>query len=86
LVNGRIPSAVIEKSGFLGYLWVDVQNSILVVQNCTKKVQNTVKVWYYYSKVAVLVIRTFAETPLLIAFICRNYSVHLLHNINDYEN
>jgi hypothetical protein len=53
----RIPSTTIEKSGFLGFGWV---NKILfwLYKIVQKKVQNTFKVWYYYSKVAVLVIRT----------------------------
>jgi hypothetical protein len=61
LVNGHAgdvyPQHGHRKIGF-SWIWVGVQNF-------TKKVQNTVKVWYYYSKVAVLVIRTLWNVELL---------------------
>jgi hypothetical protein len=53
----HISSTAIEKSGFLGFEWV-YKILFWLYKIVQKKVQNTVKVWYYYSKMAVLVIRT----------------------------
>jgi hypothetical protein len=51
----HIYNTAIEKSGFLGSDWV-YKILFWLYKIVQKKVQNTVKVWYYFSKVAVLVI------------------------------
>jgi hypothetical protein len=58
----RIPSTAIEKLGFLGFEWV--YNILFWLYKIIQKmVQNTAKIWYYYSKVAVLVTQTFFTSP-----------------------